>query len=73
MLAMFRITYLRQVIDKKGRRPDLAWSSAIKDMPAPTNSTKLQAFLGFENYYHVYISNMYELTAPLNALLKKDA
>ena len=42
-------------------------------MSAPANLTKLQAFLGFANYYHVYIPNMHELTAPLNALLKKDA
>ena len=44
-----------------------------KDMPDPTNLTKLQGFLGFANNYHVYISNMHELTALLNALLKKDA
>ena len=73
VLFMSRIKYLGQVIDAKGRHPDPAQSSAIKDMPTPTNLTKLQAFLRFANYYHVYISNMHKLTAPLNVLLKKDA
>ena len=55
---MTRIKYLGQVIDEKGRRPDPARSSTIKDLPAPTNLTKLQEFLAFANYYPVYISNM---------------
>ena len=71
-LFMSRIKYLGQVIAIKVQCPDPAWSSAIKDMPAPTNWTKLQTSLGFANYYHVYIPNMHELTAPLNTLLKKD-
>ena len=36
------------------------------------NVTKLQAFLGFANYYNEYIPNMHELRSPLNNLLKKD-
>ena len=68
---MSRIKYLGQVIDEKGWCPDPAQLLAIKDMPTLTNLTKLQGFLEFANYYHVYISNMHELTAPfLNALLK---
>ena len=69
---MTRIKYLRQVIDEKGRPPDPARSCRIKDMPAPTNLTKLQAFLGFAIYYHVYISNMYELTILLNGFGQRN-
>ena len=64
---MFRITYMRQVIDEKGWCQDPAWSSSIKEMSALANLTKLQAFLEFVNYYHVYTPNMHELTALLNA------
>lgn len=39
---MDRIKYLGQVIDKKGRRPDPAHASTIKDMPAPVNISTLQ-------------------------------
>ena len=58
---MSRIKYQGQVIDVKGWRPDPARSSAIKDMAAPTNLTILQAFVGFANYYLVYIQYMHEL------------
>ena len=44
-----------------------------RDIPIPTNLTKLQVFLEFANYNHMYVSNMHESIAPLNALLKKDA
>ena len=37
-----------------------------------TNVTKLQAFLGYANYYRRYIPNMHELRVPLNNLLKKE-
>ena len=43
-----------------------------RDMPIPRNETKLWAFLGFANYDHGYIPNMYELSSPLNNLFKKE-
>ena len=65
---MEKIKYLGHIIDKDGRRLD----AAIKDMPAPDNITSLQSFLELANYYQIFISNMYDLRAHLNELLKKD-
>ena len=61
-----------QIIDEKGRRPDPSRANAIENMPAPTNVSSLQSFLGLANYYSNYIPNMHTRRAPLNKLLKKD-
>ena len=39
-----RIKYLGHIIDKDGRPPDPDRATAIKDMPAPENTTQLQSF-----------------------------
>ena len=49
------------IIDKNGSFPDPARSLAIKEMLVPKNVKTLQAFLGFTNYYNVFIKNMYNL------------
>ena len=67
-----RIKYLGHIIDKYGRRPDPDRANAIKDMPAPENTTQLQSFLDLANDYQSFIHKMHELRAPLNQLLKKD-
>ena len=66
-----RIKYLGLVIDKNGRRPDPARSSAIKDLPAPENVSSRQSFLNLANYYNVFMPNMHCLPALLNKLLKR--
>ena len=67
-----KIKYLGQVIDEKGRTPDLNRAVTIKYMPTPNNVAALQSFRGLANYYDSYIPNMHILRAPLNQLLKKD-
>ena len=61
--------YLVEITDEKDRRPDPNRTNAIKNMPAPTNVSSLQSFLGLANYYSNYIPNMHTLRAPLNKLL----
>ena len=56
---------------QKGRMPNPLRLSAIKNMPAPTNVSTLQAFLGLANYYGNFIPNIHILRASLNRLLKK--
>ena len=41
-------------------------------MPAPTNVTELQEFLGLVTYLSPFIPGLSTLTAPLRELLKKD-
>ena len=71
-LFLSKIKYLRQIIDAKGRKPDISSSGAIKKMSIPTNLSTLQAFLRLANYYSNFIPNMHVLRAPLNKLFKKD-
>ena len=68
---MEKIKYFRHIINKDGRKPDPDRAAAIKDMPAPNNIATLQSFLGFANYYQIFIPNMHDLHAPQNELLKK--
>ena len=42
-------------------------------MPAPQSLTEFERFLGMVNYLGKFISNLTEVTAPLQALLKKSA
>lgn len=52
---MDKIKYLGQIIDNKGRRPDPARATAIKDMLAPENVSTLQSFRGLTSYYQVFL------------------
>ena len=51
--------------------PHLQRDAAVKDMPAPDNIDSLQSFLGQANYYQIFISNMDDLRALPNELLRK--
>ena len=62
-----KIKYLGKIIDAKGRNPGSSRSGTIKNMPALTNVSTLQAFLGLPNYGK-FTSNMQVLRAPLNKL-----
>ena len=70
---MNKIKYLGQIIDSDGRKLHPERAEAIKDMPAPDNMAKLQAFLRLVSYYSIYIPKMYYIRAPLNNLVKKGA
>ena len=63
--------YLGHIADKDGRRPDPDRATAIKDMPAPENTTQLRSFLDLANYYQNFIPKMHEQREPLNQQLKK--
>ena len=60
---MKKIKYLGQIIDCNGRKQDPERAEAIKNMPAPDNVAKLQAFLGLVSYYSIYIPKMYDMRA----------
>ena len=58
--------------DADGAHPDPDKVDTIHALPAPTNTTKLQEFLGMVMYLSPFIPDMSTLTAPLHELLKKD-
>lgn len=44
--------------------------AGVKDWPAPTNITEVQAFLGFTNFYRRFIRDFSHLAQPLFDLTK---
>nr|CDJ88030.1 RNA-directed DNA polymerase (reverse transcriptase) domain containing protein [Haemonchus contortus] len=70
LMPQFR--YLGNIIDSTGRRPDPAKIEVIRKMPHPTVVGQVRSFLGMLNYYEHLISEMRQLSAPLDVLLKKN-
>ena len=52
--------------------PDPGKVNAVHALPAPTNVTELQEFLGLVTYLSPFMPVLSTLTAPLQELLKKD-
>ena len=44
----------------------------MKEWPTPSMVKQLRAFLGFKNFYHLFIEKFSEIAMPLNGLLKKN-
>jgi hypothetical protein len=45
---------------------------AIKAWPIPTNTTEVRGFIGFANFYRMFIKNYGDIVRPLHDLTKKD-
>ena len=65
-------TSLGCLYDANGVHPEPGKVNAIHALPAPTNVTELQEFLGLVTYLSPFIPGLSTLTAPLRELLKKD-
>ena len=46
--------------------------AAIKDWPAPMNLKELRSFIGFCNFYQMFIANFSQIAHPLHLLTKKN-
>jgi len=46
--------------------------SAVREWPVPNDLKKVQAFVGFANYYRRFIKNFGIIASPLTNLTKKD-
>ena len=67
------INFFGYLYDANGVHPDLEKVDAVHALPAPTNVTKLQEFLGMVTYLSPFICGLSTLTAPLQELLRKVA
>ena len=47
-------------------------TAAIKDWPVPTNLKELHSFIGFCNFYRMFIANFLQIAHLLHLLTKKD-
>ena len=67
------INFFGCLYDANVVHPDPGKVDAVHALPAPTNITELQEFLGLVTYLSSFIPCLSTLTAPLQELLKKDA
>uniref|UniRef100_A0A914X6C2 RNA-directed DNA polymerase n=2 Tax=Plectus sambesii TaxID=2011161 RepID=A0A914X6C2_9BILA len=65
--------YLGHVISAEGILPDPAKVASIATLAAPRKLKKLQAFLGFCNYYREYVPQFASIASPLYALMRVNA
>ncbi|MGB0246440.1 MAG: reverse transcriptase domain-containing protein [Paracoccaceae bacterium] len=62
------VEYLGHLVNKDGIRMVPSYIQRILDWPVPKNGKELRSFLGFCNYYRIFISKFAELTFQLNKL-----
>ena len=66
------INFFGCLYNANGVHPDSGKVDTVHALPAPTNTTELQEFLGLVTYLSPFIPSLSTLTAPLLELLKKD-
>ena len=66
------INFFGCLYDANGVHPDPGKVDAVHTLPAPTNITELQEFLGLVTYLSPFIPGLSTLTSPLQELLKRD-
>jgi hypothetical protein len=66
------VGFLGHVISAGGVSVDPSKITSIMERKAPTNPTKVQAFLGLVGYYQKFVKGFSSIARPLTQLLKKD-
>ena len=78
-LKISKSTFKTQEVDFLGYKikngqysPCPVKTAAIKDWPTPMNLKELHSFIGFCNFYRMFIANFSQIAHPLHLLTKKD-
>jgi hypothetical protein len=66
------IEFLGYVISPEGIVMDKSKVDTLLSWAPPTTLKEVQSFLGFANFYRIFIKNYSSLVAPLTALTRKD-
>ena len=61
------------IVSKEGTRPDPETVSAIHQLPVPRNVADIRSFLGATGHFHEHIEYYAAKSAPVRALLKRNA
>jgi hypothetical protein len=67
------VEYLGHLVGKTDVKVDPKNIEAMQDWPHPKNLKILQLFLCLTGYYHKFVKNYGNISAPLNALLKNNS
>lgn len=67
-----KIDFLGDVISQHGISPNPTMTSALSEMPQPSDKAGVQRMLGVVNYFGKYIPHLAERTTLLRSLIKKD-
>ncbi|XP_037930536.1 uncharacterized protein K02A2.6-like, partial [Teleopsis dalmanni] len=70
--VLHKIEYLGRQISAKGILPDESGLKAVKNLQPPKDLKQAEAFMGKVNYYHNFIPNFSQLSAPINMLRRKN-
>jgi len=66
------VEFLGYTISSSGIGMDPSKVNSVLNLPVPSNIRQLQSFLGFSNFYRMFVPNYTRILIPLLSLLKKD-
>ena len=72
VFAADNIDFLGHRISADKLEPQQDKLAAVRDLPAPTDLSRLRAALGLFSYYRKFVPHFSAIAFPLNSLLKKD-
>ena len=72
VFATQEIAFLGHIISSAGVKIDPERTRSIRDFPPPRDVKGISRFLGMINFYHKFIPNLADVSAPLNSLRRKD-
>jgi hypothetical protein len=67
-----QVEFLRYIISNEGLMMDPKKIQAVTDWLTPKTVRDMQCFLGFANFYRIFIKNYSQVAAPLTRLTYKD-
>ncbi|XP_037958915.1 uncharacterized protein K02A2.6-like [Teleopsis dalmanni] len=67
-----RLEQVLRILQQNGILPDESGLKAVKNLQPPKDLKQAEAFMGKVNYYHNFIPNFSQLSAPINMLRRKN-
>jgi hypothetical protein len=73
VLCQKQVKFYGHLLTDQGVKADKLKIEAITRIPAPTDSLRVQRFLGMVTYLNKYLPHLSSVTSPLRELTKKNA
>ena len=72
VFGAYGIDFLGHHISANRLEPQQDKLAAVRDLPSPTDLSRLRAALGLFSYYRKFVPHFSTIAFPLNSLMKKD-